>query len=52
MFEIQLKFYNRHWKNYFGEKKYNKEEAFELFSKLTRCFPTNEWRLVYNPEEE
>lgn len=52
MFEVQLKFYNREWKNYFGNKKYNKEEALELFEKLVESFSGSQWRLIYKPEEE
>ena len=52
MFEIQLKFNNREWKNYFGKRKYNKEEALELFEKLVKIFSNCKWRLIYIPEEE
>ena len=47
MFEIQLKFYNRYWSNYFGTKKYNQKKATELFANLIRSFQDSQWRLVY-----
>ncbi len=47
MFEIQLKFYNRYWSNYFGTKKYTRKEAIEIFTNLIECFPNSQWRLVY-----
>lgn len=47
MFEIQLKFYNRYWKNYFETKKYTRKEAIKLFTNLIKCFPNSQWRLVY-----
>lgn len=49
MFEIQLKFYDKYWENYF-HKRYNKEEAFELFDKLTKNFPNSQWRLIYKED--
>lgn len=50
MFEIQLCFYNRIWNNYFFNKKFNKEEAFELFEKLIKNFPNSKWRLIYDKD--
>lgn len=47
MFEIQLKFYNRYWSNYFGTKKYTQKKATELFTNLIKRFPDSQWRLVY-----
>lgn len=51
MFEIELKFYHKEWKNYFG-KQFDKNEAFDLFDKLIISFPNSEWRLVYKSLEE
>lgn len=47
MFEIQLKFYNRYWSNYFGTKKYTQKKATKLFTNLIKNFPDSQWRLVY-----
>lgn len=47
MFEIQLKFYNRYWKNYFKTNKYTQEKAFELFKNLIESFPNSKWRIIY-----
>ena len=51
MFEIQLKFYNKYWANYFKTKEYSQIEAFELFQSLVNSFPDSKWRLVYKGEE-
>lgn len=51
MFEIELKFHHKEWKNYFG-KQFNKIEAFDLFNKLIISFYDSEWRLVYKGLEE
>ena len=51
MFEIELKFYHKEWKNYF-HKQFNEKEALDLFSKLIIAFSNSEWRLVYKPIEE
>lgn len=50
MFEIELKFNHKNWKNYFG-KQFHKREAFDLFSKLVVSFYDCEWRMVYKPLE-
>lgn len=52
MFEIQLKFYNKYWENYFENKRYNSKEAIELFTNLIRCYPDSQWRLVYKEKME
>lgn len=52
MFEIQLKFYNRYWSNYFGTKKYNQKKATELFMKLIKSYPDSQWRLVYKEKSK
>ena len=51
MYEIQLKFYNSYWSNYF-KKKYTQEKAVELFCNLILCYPDSQWRLVYKENEK
>ena len=52
MFEIQLKFYNRYWENYFGDKRYTSKKAIELFTNLIKRFPDSQWRLVYKEKKK
>lgn len=52
MFEIQLKFYNRYWDDYFDGKRYSSSKAIKLFTNLIRCYPDSQWRLVYNEKKK
>lgn len=47
MFEIELKFYHRFWKNYFNKSFDDINYVFGLFTNLTNEFLDSEFRLVY-----
>lgn len=44
MYYIELKFYDRYWKNYFN-KFFSKDDAYNLYHKLCKNFYSSHWRL-------
>lgn len=51
MFEIELKFDNRYWDNYF-DTLFEQEKAIKLFKEVIKKYPEKQWRLVYKPRKE
>lgn len=48
---IELKFYDREWKNYFHGERFSREKAYDLYNKLIKNYPSSQWRIIKIEQE-